>query len=52
MAGGIVAIGGNNKSTQYYLCENVAVLNVLNGKAWIEASMSSRSDIRMVVELY
>lgn len=52
IAGGIVAIGGNNKSTQYYLCENVAVLNVLNGKAWIEASMSSRSDIRMVVELY
>lgn len=50
--GGVVAIGDGNHDTQYYLCENVAVVKVMNGKAWIEASMDMRADLRMVVELY
>lgn len=50
--GGVVAIGDGNNDTRYYLCENVAVVKVINGKAWIEASMDMRADLRMVVELY
>ncbi|MBQ5750430.1 MAG: hypothetical protein IIV86_03795, partial [Bacteroidaceae bacterium] len=50
--GGVVAIGDGKHDTQYYLCENVAVVKVMNGKAWIEASMDMRADLRMVVELY
>ena len=49
--GGVVAVGDGNNDTRYYLCENIAVLKVMNGKAWIEASMAMRADLRMVVEL-
>lgn len=50
--GGILAIGSAGSPTQYYLCERVEVVNILNGKVWIEASFSSRSDIRIVTEQF
>lgn len=49
--GGIVAIGDADNNTRYYLCERVSVLKVSNGRAWIEASIDMRTDLRMVVEL-
>ena len=50
--GGIVAIGDGNNDTRYYVCQKVYVQKVSNGKAWIEARMEMRADLRMVVELY
>ena len=49
---GMVAIAREGEPTQYYLCEKVEVVNNLNGKSWIVASMPSRADLRIVTEVF
>ncbi len=52
LADGMVAIYNPGEPVQYYLCEKVEVVNVLNDKIWIVASMVSHADIRIVTELF
>lgn len=52
LSDGMVAIAREGEPAQYYLCEKVEVVNHLNGKSWIVASMPSRADLRIVVEVF
>lgn len=49
---GVVAMGTHGEPAQYYLCEKLEVVNVLNDKAWIVASMEGRADLRIVTEVF
>lgn len=49
---GVVAMGSQGNPAQYYLCEKLEVVNVLNDKAWIVASMEGRADLRIVTEVF
>lgn len=52
LSNGVIAIQEEGSQVQYYLCESVEVVKVLNGKSWIVASMASHSDIRIVTEVF
>lgn len=52
LADGVVAMGIDGEPAQYYLCEKLEVVNVLNDKAWIVASMEGRADLRIVTEVF
>lgn len=49
---GMVAIYTPGQEVEYYLCEKLEIVNILNGKLWIVASMTSRPDIRIVTEIF
>ena len=49
---GMVAIFTHGEPIRYYLCDKVDVVNILNGKVWIIASMPQHPDLRVVTETF
>ena len=49
---GMVAMFTPGEPICYYLCDKVDVVNILNGKVWIVASMPQHPDLRVVTETF
>lgn len=51
-ADGMVAIYNPGEPVNYFLCEKLEVVNILNGKLWIVASIPQHPDLRIVTEVF
>ncbi len=49
---GMVAIYTPGQAVQHYMCEKVEIVNILNNRLWIIASMPGRPDLRIVTEAF
>lgn len=52
LSDGMLVMAAPNATPQYYLCEKVEVVKVAGGKSWIVVSLSERSDVRIVTEVF
>lgn len=49
---GVAAIALPNEKVQYYLCEKVEIVKAYENRLWIVATFASRSDLRIVTEIF